>query len=104
MRLRLHRRALPRPLERRRGHDAAQHPSDVRLRADLLEAAAALRKALSPYNRSRVRCDIPQVVHSVRNAGKDLDYLFLVNDNVVTPLTDDPDMRDTLGAAVNTYF
>ena len=23
---------------------------------------------------------------------------------LVTPLTDDPDMRDTLGAAVNTYF
>ena len=24
--------------------------------------------------------------------------------NMVTPLTDDPDMRDTLDAAVNTYF
>jgi nitric oxide reductase NorQ protein len=44
------------------------------------------------------------LVYAAQLVGKGIDPLSACRMALVTPLTDDPDMRDTLGAAVNTYF
>ncbi|MBT3057389.1 MAG: CbbQ/NirQ/NorQ/GpvN family protein [Candidatus Thiodiazotropha sp.] len=44
------------------------------------------------------------LVYAAQLVAKGIDPLPACQMALVTPLTDDPDMRDTLGAAVNTYF
>ncbi|MEJ2591330.1 MAG: CbbQ/NirQ/NorQ/GpvN family protein [Candidatus Thiodiazotropha sp.] len=44
------------------------------------------------------------LVYAAQLVGKGIDPLAACQMALVTPLTDDPDMRDTLSAAVNTYF
>ncbi|MEN8166259.1 MAG: CbbQ/NirQ/NorQ/GpvN family protein [Pseudomonadota bacterium] len=44
------------------------------------------------------------LVYAAQLVGKGIDPQSACQMALVTPLTDDPDMRDTLGAAVNTYF
>jgi len=44
------------------------------------------------------------LVYAAQLIGKGIDPQSACQMALVTPLTDDPDMRDTLGAAVNTYF
>jgi nitric oxide reductase NorQ protein len=44
------------------------------------------------------------LVYAAQLIGKGIDPMSACQMALVTPLTDDPDMRDTLGAAVNTYF
>jgi nitric oxide reductase NorQ protein len=44
------------------------------------------------------------LVYAAQLVGKGIDPLAACQMALVTPLTDDPDMRDTLGAAVKTYF
>ncbi|MBT8059710.1 MAG: CbbQ/NirQ/NorQ/GpvN family protein [Xanthomonadales bacterium] len=44
------------------------------------------------------------LVYAAQLVGKGIDPPAACRMALVTPLTDDPDMRDTLGAAVNTYF
>ena len=44
------------------------------------------------------------LVYAAQLIGKGIDPQAACQMALVTPLTDDPDMRDTLGAAVNTYF
>jgi nitric oxide reductase NorQ protein len=44
------------------------------------------------------------LVYAAQLVSKGIDAQSACQMALVTPLTDDPDMRDTLGAAVNTYF
>jgi nitric oxide reductase NorQ protein len=44
------------------------------------------------------------LVYAAQLVAKGIDPLAACQMALVTPLTDDPDMRDTLAAAVNTYF
>ncbi|MEW8397161.1 MAG: CbbQ/NirQ/NorQ/GpvN family protein [Candidatus Thiodiazotropha sp.] len=44
------------------------------------------------------------LVYAAQLVAEGIDPLPACQMALVTPLTDDPDMRDTLGAAVNTYF
>jgi nitric oxide reductase NorQ protein len=44
------------------------------------------------------------LVYAAQLVAKGIDAQSACQMALVTPLTDDPDMRDTLGAAVNTYF
>ena len=44
------------------------------------------------------------LVYAAQLVSKGIDPQSACQMALVTPLTDDPDMRDTLGAAVNTYF
>jgi len=44
------------------------------------------------------------LVYAAQLVGKGISPAEACQMALVTPLTDDPDMRDTLGAAVNTYF
>ena len=44
------------------------------------------------------------LVYAAQLVGKGVDPMAACQMALVTPLTDDPDMRDTLSAAVNTYF
>ncbi|MES9922550.1 MAG: CbbQ/NirQ/NorQ/GpvN family protein [Candidatus Thiodiazotropha endolucinida] len=44
------------------------------------------------------------LVYAAQLVAKGIDTQSACQMALVTPLTDDPDMRDTLGAAVNTYF
>lgn len=44
------------------------------------------------------------LVYAAQLVGKGIDPQAACQMALVTPLTDDPDMRDTLSAAVNTYF
>jgi len=44
------------------------------------------------------------LVYAAQLVGKGIDPMAACQMALVTPLTDDPDMRDTLGAAVKTYF
>ena len=44
------------------------------------------------------------LVYAAQLVGKGIDPLAACQMALVTPLTDDPDMRDTLSAAVKTYF
>ena len=44
------------------------------------------------------------LVYAAQLVGKGIDPLSACQMALVTPLTDDPDMRDTLKAAINTYF
>jgi nitric oxide reductase NorQ protein len=44
------------------------------------------------------------LVYAAQLVGKGIDAQAACQMALVTPLTDDPDMRDTLAAAVNTYF
>jgi len=44
------------------------------------------------------------LVYAAQLVSKGIDPQAACQMALVTPLTDDPDMRDTLGAAVNTYF
>ena len=44
------------------------------------------------------------LVYAAQLIGKGIDPLSACQMALVTPLTDDPDMRDTLKAAINTYF
>jgi nitric oxide reductase NorQ protein len=44
------------------------------------------------------------LVYAAQLVGKGIEPRAACQMALVTPLTDDPDMRDTLGAAVNTYF
>ena len=44
------------------------------------------------------------LVYAAQLVGKGIDPMAACQMALVTPLTDDPDMRDTLGAAVSTYF
>jgi nitric oxide reductase NorQ protein len=44
------------------------------------------------------------LVYAAQLVGKGIDPQSACQMALVTPLTDDPDMRDTLSAAVNTYF
>ena len=44
------------------------------------------------------------LVYAAQLVGKGIDPMAACEMALVTPLTDDPDMRDTLSAAVNTYF
>jgi nitric oxide reductase NorQ protein len=44
------------------------------------------------------------LVYAAQLVGKGIDPLAACRMALVTPLTDDPDMRDTLSAAVKTYF
>jgi len=44
------------------------------------------------------------LVYAAQLVGKGIDPQSACQMALVTPLTDDPDMRDTLGAAVGTYF
>ncbi|MCG7936585.1 MAG: CbbQ/NirQ/NorQ C-terminal domain-containing protein, partial [Candidatus Thiodiazotropha taylori] len=44
------------------------------------------------------------LVYAAQLVAKGIDPMSACQMALVTPLTDDPDMRDTLSAAVNTYF
>jgi len=44
------------------------------------------------------------LVYAAQLVNKGIDIQSACQMSLVTPLTDDPDMRDTLRAAVNTYF
>ena len=44
------------------------------------------------------------LVYAAQLVGKGVAPMAACEMALVTPLTDDPDMRDTLSAAVNTYF
>jgi len=44
------------------------------------------------------------LVYAAQLVGKGIDPMAACQMALVTPLTDDPDMRDTLGAAVKTFF
>ena len=44
------------------------------------------------------------LVYAAQLVGKGIEPMAACQMALVTPLTDDPDMRDTLNAAVNTYF
>ncbi|MCG7908385.1 MAG: CbbQ/NirQ/NorQ C-terminal domain-containing protein, partial [Candidatus Thiodiazotropha taylori] len=44
------------------------------------------------------------LVYAAQLVSKGIDPMSACQMALVTPLTDDPDMRDTLSAAVNTYF
>ena len=44
------------------------------------------------------------LVYAAQLVGKGIEPMAACEMALVTPLTDDPDMRDTLSAAVNTYF
>jgi len=44
------------------------------------------------------------LVYAAQLVGKGIDPMAACQMALVTPLTDDPDIRDTLNAAVNTYF
>ncbi len=44
------------------------------------------------------------LVYAAQLVGKGIEPMAACQMALVTPLTDDPDMRDTLSAAVNTYF
>jgi nitric oxide reductase NorQ protein len=44
------------------------------------------------------------LVYAAQLVGKGIEPLAACQMALVTPMTDDPDMRDTLSAAVNTYF
>jgi nitric oxide reductase NorQ protein len=44
------------------------------------------------------------LVYAAQLVAKGIEPLAACQMALVTPLTDDPDMRDTLKAAVNTYF
>ena len=84
----------------------------ARVETDIVElnilgqAMESMRRALRSY---AAVSEEERIAEAITRAacvliGKGIDPQSACQMALVTPLTDDPDMRDTLNAAVNTYF